>query len=65
MYLFGYYYIFFALFFMSGINVAQKSPGITEVLMEPTPMPGEDKVSYERHLKTLQESLLFVLVCSI
>ena len=46
-------YIFCFVFYVRR-NVAQKSPGITEGLMEPTPMPGEDKVSYERHLKTLQ-----------
>ena len=50
---------------MSGKYVPQNSPGITEVLVKPTPMLGEDKVSYERHLKTLQVSLIFVLVCSI
>lgn len=35
----------------------QKSPGITMTPTKPVPLPGEDDVSYERHIKTLQVRL--------
>ena len=31
-----------------------KAPGITNSVMSPVPAPGEDAVSYERHIKVLQ-----------
>ena len=32
----------------------QKSPGITCSVVKPTVPPGEDSISYERHVKALQ-----------
>ena len=43
-------------------NIKQKSPGITMEPLQPKPFPGEDNVSYERHLKTLQVSYGLLLL---
>ena len=35
-------------------KIVSRSPGITKCPSEPLPMPGEDEVSYKRHIKVLQ-----------
>ena len=34
-------------------KVASRSPGITKFLASPKPPPGEDDVSFQRHIKVL------------
>ena len=40
----------------------RKSPGITKSLSKPVPLPGEDKVSYERHIKALQVLCIVIVL---
>ena len=49
----------FAIGAVQEVSKIRKSPGIMKSLSEPVPLPGEDKVSYERHIKALQVCTMY------